>query len=65
MKLEFYRRIFGKKKAHIPSFIKIRPMGAESIHAGRQTKLTVAFPDFANAPKKNPVSHGYTMATHV
>jgi len=41
--------------------MKIRPEGAELLHAGRQTahidmkKLTVAFRNFANAPK-NPAS---------
>ena len=40
------------------SFIKIRPMGAELLHADRETegrtdmtKLTVAFRNFADAPK--------------
>jgi hypothetical protein len=35
--------------------MKIRPVGAELFHVGRQTdmmKLTVAFRDFENAPKK-------------
>jgi len=35
--------------------MKIRPVGAESFHADRQTdmtKLTIAFRKFANAPKK-------------
>ena len=40
------------------SFVKIRPVGAELFHADLQTegqmdmtKLTVAFRNFANAPK--------------
>jgi hypothetical protein len=38
----------------ISNFIKIRPVGAELFHADRRTdmpKLTVAFLNFANAPK--------------
>ena len=31
--------------------MKIRPVGAESYHAHRQTKLIVAFRNFANASK--------------
>ena len=44
--------------------MKIRPVGAELLHPGRQTdariekearaKLTVAFRNFANAPKNIP-----------
>ena len=44
----------SKKRAVIPNFIKIRPVGAELFHVARQTdmtKLTVAFRNVANAPK--------------
>ena len=54
MKLELYRQILKKKKAQLSSFIKIRLVGAELFYAdGRtdMTKLTVAFRNFANAPK--------------
>ena len=40
----------------VPNFMKIHPVGAESFHAdGRTdtTKLTVAFRNFANAPKNS------------
>jgi hypothetical protein len=53
MKLEFFQQIFGKK-AKIPNFIKIHPVGAELFHSEGQTdmtNLTVAFRNFANAPK--------------
>ena len=60
IKLEFARQIFGKRSSI--SFIKLRPLEAELIHAERQTdgrtdvqtdmtKLVVAFRNFANAPK--------------
>ena len=42
------------KNTQISNFIKIRPVGAELIHADGQTdmtKLTVAFQKFASAPK--------------
>jgi len=42
------------KNVPTPNFTKIRPVGAELFHADRQTdmaKLTVAFRNFANAPK--------------
>ena len=52
-----FLNIFSKK-SQILSFIKIRPVGAECFRADRQTdertdmtKLTVAFLNFANAPK--------------
>ena len=32
--------------------MKIRPVVAELFHAGGRTELTVAFRNFANAPKK-------------
>jgi hypothetical protein len=42
-------------KPQISNFIKIRPFGAEMLHADGQqtdvTKLVVAFRNFANAPK--------------
>ena len=51
--------------------MKIRPAGAELIHAGRRTKgLTdgptwhdkaVAFRDFANAPKNPIFMHGHIL----
>jgi len=58
MQLEF------SKNTQISNFMKIRPVGAELFHAdGRKdrqktrrthmTKLTVAFRNFANAPKRN------------
>ena len=55
MKLEFSRHIF-KKKSQISSFIKIRPVGAELLHADKRTdmtKLRVAARNFTNAPKKH------------
>ena len=45
---------FRKKKAQMSSFVKIRPVEAELLHADRQTdmtKLIVAFRDFAKAHK--------------
>ena len=54
MKLEFSGQIFGKKKAQISSFIKIRPVGVELFHADGltgTTKLIVAFRYSANAPE--------------
>ena len=42
------------KKSQISNFVKIRPMGTELLHEDRQkdmTTLTVAFRNFANAPK--------------
>jgi hypothetical protein len=50
----FFDIFSKKKKAPIPSFVKIRSVGAELFHADRQadmTKLIVAFRKFANAPK--------------
>jgi hypothetical protein len=41
------------KKAQMSSFIKIRPVGAEMLHADRLTDMTnliVAFRNFVNAP---------------
>jgi hypothetical protein len=43
------------KKAQISSFTKIRPVGAGLFHVGEgmdMIKLTVAFRNFANTPKK-------------
>jgi hypothetical protein len=37
MKLKLSREIFDKKNPHILNFIKIRPVGAELLHADRQT----------------------------
>ena len=42
------------KKSQISNFIKILPVGAELFRVDRRTdmtKLTVAFRNFANAPK--------------
>jgi hypothetical protein len=53
MTLELSRQIF-KKNPQILNFMKIYPVGAGLFHAdGRTdtTKLTVAFRNFANAPK--------------
>jgi hypothetical protein len=56
MKPEFSRQIFQKKKkARKPNLMKIRPLGAELLHADEQTDMTkpkVAFRNFANATKK-------------
>ena len=55
MKLKLSREIFDKKDPHILNFIKIRPVGAELLHADRQTdvtKLIVAFHNSANAHNK-------------
>jgi hypothetical protein len=56
MKFKFSREI--KKNTEISSLLKIRPVGAELLYAyGRtdgqtdMTKITAAFPIFANAPK--------------
>jgi hypothetical protein len=51
MKLQFSRQIF--ENAQILNFMIIRPVGAELFHTDRRTdmtQLTVAFPNFANAP---------------
>jgi len=56
------------KNTQIPNFMKIHPVGTELLHAdGRTdgqasvTRLTVAFRNFANAPKNTPVllHHSY------
>jgi len=39
------------KNAQISNFTKIRPIGAELFHANGQTKLIVAFHNFANMSK--------------
>jgi hypothetical protein len=52
VKLKIFSTDF--RKNWIPNFIKIRQVGAELFHADGQmdmTKLTVAFRNFANAPK--------------
>jgi len=49
--LNFVDRV--SKNAQIPNFMQIRRVGAE-FHADKQTdmtKLTLAFRNFANAPK--------------
>jgi hypothetical protein len=61
MKIEFCQRL--SKNNRISNFMKIRPVGAELLHAdGRKdvqtdmTKLMIAFRSFVNAPK-NPSAH--------
>jgi hypothetical protein len=52
-KREFSRQFF-EIKTQISNLMKIRPVGKELFHADRRTdmtKLTVAFRNFANAPK--------------
>jgi hypothetical protein len=56
IKLEFSRQF--SKKAQIPSFTEIHPVGAELFHADRQTDSqpdkhgeAVTFHNFANGPK--------------
>jgi len=54
MKLELSLRFL--KDTEISDFMKISPLGAELFLADRQTnmtKLTIAFRNFANAPKKS------------
>jgi hypothetical protein len=56
VKLEFSKQRFLK----INIFMKIQPMGAESIHVDRRTdmtKLKVAFWNFANAPENVHTSY--------
>jgi hypothetical protein len=56
MKPELSRQGFEK---YMPIFMNIRPVGAKLFHADRRTdmtKLTVAFRNFANAPKNRPVN---------
>jgi len=46
-----------EKNMQVADFMRSRPVGAEMFHADRQTdmtKLTVAFRNFANAPKNDP-----------
>jgi hypothetical protein len=54
IKLEiFFNRL--SKKSQISNLIKIRPVGGDVFHADRRKdimKLTVAFRNFVNAPKK-------------
>ena len=54
------------KKAETSGFITIRPVKAELFHAYRQTdtKLTVAFRNFANTPK-NMRMRMYTVPASV
>ena len=56
MKLEIFSTDFFKN-TQISSFRKICPVGAEQIHANRQTdrhaKLRVTFHNFENKPKNN------------
>jgi hypothetical protein len=39
------------KNIQIPSFMKIRPLGAEFFHADERTELIVAFRNFLKGPK--------------
>jgi hypothetical protein len=58
MKLVFSQQIFENTK--VSNLIKIRPVGAELLHAdGRtdMTKLIVAFRNFANAPKNSTINN--------
>jgi hypothetical protein len=48
MKRNFSRHIFEKKKAQIPSFIKIRLVRAELFHVGGQTDMTRLMVSFRN-----------------
>jgi len=51
MKIEFSPQIFEKYS----NFTKIRPVGAESFHADRQTdmtKLTVGFPEICERAQR-------------
>jgi len=57
MKLDFFYDRFSKN-IHISNFMKIRPVGAEFFLSDglmEMKKLTVAFRNFANAPKSCPV----------
>jgi hypothetical protein len=52
--------MFSKKSTQTLNSIKNRPVGAELFHADRRTdttKLTVAFRNFAKAPKKEEKSN--------
>jgi hypothetical protein len=56
----FFDRI--SKNTQISNFMKIRPLGAELFYGDKETdghmsKLTVAFGNFANAPK-NQIARG-------
>ena len=58
MKLDFPGQFFFSKNTQISNFMKNPPEGAELFHAKRRTdgwtdikNLTVAFRNFANAPK--------------
>ena len=68
MKLETSRQIFeGKKNTQISNYMKIRPVGAELFHAGGRTdmtKLTVAFRNFANAPKNHTTDELHRLFYH-
>ena len=57
MKFEFSQQIF--ENVQISNFMKIRPLGTQLFHTNRwtdgrtdMTKLTVAFRNSANAPKR-------------
>ena len=61
MKVEFSRQIIEKQRK-ISNFMKIRPLGAELFHAGRQKEgrtvlkeMIVVFRNFACVPKKETV----------
>jgi hypothetical protein len=56
-KREFSRQSF--RKCSVSNFKIIRPVGAELFHADRRTDMTkpiVAFRNFANAPKNQPLN---------
>jgi hypothetical protein len=60
-----------EKYLHITKFMTIRPVGAELLHADGQTdrqadmtKLTVAFRNFANAPKNDTSVPQTGIRTH-
>jgi len=60
MNLEFSRQIFEK-------FVKIRQVGEELFHADRRTevkKLIVAFRNFTNAPKEDPLFNTHRKSSH-
>jgi hypothetical protein len=68
MKLEFSREFFFSKNTQISNLMKIRPVGADLLHADRltdgwtdMTKLTVAFLNFAKAPTNALVKYKFCL----
>ena len=59
----------GSKKIQISSLIRIRSVRAKLFHADRQTdntKLIMAFRNFANAPRNSTLSsHKYSYVFHI